>query len=77
MSGFVVFAPSTPTHAWRPERTGVQLSTQTVYVTGMYPIYAGEASLIGRIGLEAFWKLDGFNPWDVRREDLSLRNPTT
>jgi hypothetical protein len=37
----------------------------------MYPIYDGERELIRRIGLEEFWHLAGFDPWNVKRAGLS------
>ena len=74
MSGFVIFAPSLSTRALDQQQARVELSQFPVFLMGMYPIYDGEAALIQRIGLERFWKLDGFDPWDVRRADLSKRH---
>ncbi|HZO91665.1 MAG TPA: suppressor of fused domain protein [Chthonomonadaceae bacterium] len=71
MSAFLVFAPSTSASFLSKEQATIQLPDKTVFIVGMYPIYAGEVELIGRIGLEAFWHLEGFDPWDIRRPDLS------
>ncbi|HZN69303.1 MAG TPA: suppressor of fused domain protein [Tepidisphaeraceae bacterium] len=71
MSGFFLFAPSFPTRAFQQEETKVVLPATTVHLKGMYPMYDGEIDLYRRLGLERFWKLDGFDPWDVRRPDLS------
>jgi hypothetical protein len=70
-SGFVIFSPSLVDQVVPQARASVKLSSFTVFFAGMYPIYAGEAQMIAEIGLERFWKLDGFDPWNVKRPDLS------
>jgi len=72
MSGFVIFSPSLVDRVVPKSRASVKLSSFTVFFAGMYPIYAGEAAMIAEIGLEKFWHLDGFDPWNVKRPDLSV-----
>ena len=70
MSGFAIFAPSLVGRALPREDTSIQLSGYKVHLSGMYPIYEGEAALIGRIGLEEFWHLDGFDPWEFAGDSV-------
>lgn len=67
MRGFFTFAPP----LLEPEQARVELSNKPVNLVGMYPLYEGEISLLPRIGLEAFWNHDDFDPYDVKRPDLS------
>ena len=67
MAAFFVFFPS----VLDPEAATVNLPDRTIHIVGMYPIYEGEIDLIQRIGPVAFWDLDGFDPYDVHRPDLS------
>jgi hypothetical protein len=68
MSAFFVFFPI----GLEREDAKVELPDRTIHLIGMYPIYEGEIDLIGRIGPLAFWELEGFDPYDIRRPDLSL-----
>jgi hypothetical protein len=42
-----------------------------VNIVGMYPIYAGEADWIRKVGLKEFWHMPGYDMYDVKRPDLS------
>jgi hypothetical protein len=69
MTGFVVFAPALlDAKQMRVKLPGGQLP---INIVGMYPIHGGEAALLAKIGLEAFWNLKNFDPYDVKRRDLS------
>lgn len=67
MSAFFVFAPP----ILDPESTLVELPDRDIEVVGMYPIYEGEIDLIQQMGIDAFMKLEGFDPFDVCRPNLS------
>ena len=67
MSAFFVFFSSVLDR----EAATVQLPDRMVHIVGMYPIYEGEIDLIRRVGPVAFWDLEGFDPYDVHRPDLS------
>jgi hypothetical protein len=70
MSAFLVFFPI----GLEREDAKVELPDRTVNIPGMYPIYEGEIDLIRRIGPLVFWESDRFDPYDVRRPDLSLES---
>jgi hypothetical protein len=61
MSSFLLFAPSFLDR----EQSRIELPSKTVHLCGAYPLYPGEVSLLGQIGLEAFWHMDGFDMYDV------------
>jgi hypothetical protein len=69
MSGLVVFAPAVLDR----EAATITLpnAERPIHLVGVYPLYAGELPLIQEIGLERFWHLDGFEPLDPRRKNLS------
>ena len=67
MSGFFVFAPSFLDRS----QSAIKLPGKEVFLKGMYPIYRGEAALIGEIGLVKFWHLEGLGMYDTTRSDLS------
>jgi Suppressor of fused protein (SUFU) len=56
------------------EAATINLPDRPVHIVGMYSIYGGEIDLIRRTGPAAFWDLDGFDPYDVHRPDLSRRS---
>lgn len=68
MTGFFLFAPAILT----PESSKIELIDRTIILTGMYPIYKEETELLQKIGLDAFWHLDGFDLYDVKRKNLGL-----
>lgn len=70
MSAFFVFFPTVLDR----EAATIRLPDRTVHIVGMYPIYEGEIGLIERIGPVAFWHSDNFDPYSVRRPDLSERS---
>lgn len=67
MSAFFVFFPSVLDR----EAATIQLPDRTVHIVGTYPIYEGEIDLIRRVGPVAFWDMEGFDPYDIHRPDLS------
>jgi hypothetical protein len=70
MSALFAFAPAIlDSGRWR-----VELSTKTLNLIGMYPLYPGEVDLYRRIGLERFWKLEGYDIYSVTRPDLSINS---
>lgn len=68
MVGYFVFAPSFLTQ----QQATIALPNKTVHLAGMYPIYEEEIELYKKIGLEKFWKSDGFDMYDVKRRNLGL-----
>ena len=68
MSAFLVFAPPLGENG---EFLNISLPSTTVNVAGLYPIYEGEIGLLRAIGFQRFWDLEGFDPFDVSRPDLS------
>jgi hypothetical protein len=71
MSGFVLFAPTLVERPLTREEYAVPLSRYTVFLTGLYPMYAEEISVYRQIGLERFWKHPEFGPWNIRRTRLT------
>ncbi len=71
LSAFVAHAPALPGRALTPAETTIPLEDRTVHLVGMYPLYEGEVALIERIGLDGFGALPDYDPWDIRRPDLS------
>ena len=72
MSAFLVFAPTLVNRSLNREESSVRLSSYTIHLAGMYPLHAAEMALYREIGLERFWHLPDFDPWNVQRPDLSL-----
>jgi len=68
MVGYLVFAPS----FLNQEQAKIELSEKTIYLTGMYPVYKEEIDLYHKIGLEKFWHSDGFDMYDVHRQNIAL-----
>ena len=66
MNGFLVFAQSILDN----EFVSIQLADYKVHFSQFYPIYKEEVDVYARIGLEAFWKHDGFDMYDVRRPPI-------
>lgn len=70
MAGFVIFKPSFLSQ----EETILQLPQKTIYFIQAYPIYPGEANLIGKKGFEAFWGDERLEDvYDVKRKDISIK----
>lgn len=67
MTGFLVFAQS----ILDKEFVSIQLADYKVHFSQLYPIYKEEVDVYSRIGLEAFWKHDGFDIYDVGRPPIS------
>ena len=71
MSGFFLFAPTLVERALTRDEYAIPLPHYTVFLTGLYPMYAEEISVYRRIGLEQFWKHPEFDPWNIRRARLT------
>ncbi len=67
MTAFFIYAPS----ILNADQCMIELSTMRIELAGLYPLYPGEVPLFREIGAEAFFQLDGFDMYDVRRRDLS------
>ena len=61
MDGFLIFAQSILSE----EYVAVQLNGYKVHFSQFYPIYKEELAVYEKIGLEAFWKHEGFDMYDV------------
>lgn len=68
MNGYFVFAPS----FLDQEQSTIRLPDRTIHLAGLYPLYPEEIPLFRQIGLEAFWHRDGFDMYDIRRNNLAL-----
>lgn len=68
MIGFFVFTPA----ILDPEEFTIQMPDKPIYLKGLYPIYKEEVELYQSIGLEAFWHLEDFDLFDVKRKNLAL-----
>ena len=71
MSGFFLFAPTLVDRALDKQESAIPLSGYTVFLTGVYPMYAEELPTYHQIGLERFWKHPDFDPWNIRRPRFS------
>ncbi len=71
LSAFLVSLPALPTGPLTHKQAAIPVARETIFLKGIYPIYEGEIALLQEIGLERFWHLDGFNPWNIHRPDLS------
>ena len=66
MDGFLVFAQS----ILDDEFASVQLNDYKVHFSQFYPIYRKELPVYETIGLDAFWKHEGFDMYDVTRKPI-------
>ncbi len=66
MNGFFVFAQS----ILPKELASVQLNDYKVHLSQLYPIYRDELAVYDRIGLEAFWKHESFDMYDITRDPI-------
>lgn len=69
MVGYFVFVPS----FLKKEDYTIELPDNTIFLSGLYPLYREEVDLFRKIGLERFWHLDGFDMYDVKRENLAKK----
>ena len=67
MLGYFVFAPS---FLKKGDYT-IVLPEQTIFLTGMYPLYKEEVELFRKIGLEKFWHSEGFDMYNVNRKNIA------
>lgn len=68
MNGFFTFAPS----FLNQDESTFELKDRKIVLAGMYPLYPEETSLYRRIGLEAFWHLEGYDMYGTKRKNLGL-----
>jgi hypothetical protein len=66
MDGLLVFAQSILDR----EVQSVELNDYRVHFSQFYPIYRSELELYGKIGLERFWKHEGFAMYDPKRPPI-------
>lgn len=48
----------------------VDLGNYRCHIAGMYPIYSEEIELYNEIGLEAFWHMDEWDPFNTNRKPI-------
>lgn len=68
MSAFFVFGPAILEKEDSTVDVGLDLP---IHIAGLYPIYEEERAVFDRIGLEAFWNHDDFDPYEVRRPRIT------
>jgi hypothetical protein len=66
MDGVFVFAQS----ILHEEVASVQLNDYKVHFSQFYPIYRSEVKVFDRIGLERFWKHEGFEIYNPKRPPI-------
>ena len=70
MSSFFVFAPAIlEPESFRAIDVG---GAQPLNLAGLYPIHHSEGAVIAKVGLEAFWHHEGFDPYSVTRPAIRL-----
>ena len=68
MRGFFTFAPPLA----KPEvMTFSSAEGLPIHLTGFYPIYLEERDLLPRMGLEAFWRHESYDPISTSRPNLA------
>jgi hypothetical protein len=74
LDAFLVFAPP----FLKREQMSVNLGSYVCNIKGMFPMYSSEFPLYHEIGLEKFWHLPGWDPFDINRPplDASARDDT-
>ena len=70
MTGFLVFGNP----VFHDGEAHLELGQLPINVSGLYPIYPGEAELLPKIGLERFWREGDWDPIDIHRPDRSKLN---
>jgi Suppressor of fused protein (SUFU) len=66
MDCFLVFAQS----ILSDECVELKLNDCKVHFSQFYPVYRQELPVYEKIGLEAFWKHEGFDMYDIRRKPI-------
>ena len=66
LDAFLVFSPP----FLECEQMAVELDGFTCNISGLYPMFSSEITLYNEVGLEKFWKLPGWDPFDVRRKRI-------
>ncbi|MEQ8634354.1 suppressor of fused domain protein [Gimesia maris] len=67
MSAYLVFAPS----FLNQEQATFELPDRTIYLAGMYPLFASEIDLYNKIGLKEFWHSEGFDMYNPKRTPVA------
>lgn len=67
MDGLLVFTQS----LLSPKAAQIALNEYTVSFSQLYPIYRSELPIYQTIGLERFWKHEGFDMYDVHRPPIT------
>jgi hypothetical protein len=63
MDGVLIFAQS----ILEPEAQAIELNDYKIHFSQFYPIYRSELALYEEIGLEKFWKHEGFDVFNPKR----------
>jgi hypothetical protein len=66
LDAFLIFGPP----FLKKELQSVNLEEFTCNITGMYPIFSQEIELYNDIGLEKFWHMDEWNPFNPKRKPI-------
>ncbi|MDJ0705945.1 MAG: hypothetical protein QNJ46_21970 [Leptolyngbyaceae cyanobacterium MO_188.B28] len=66
LNAFLIFAPP----FLSKNQKEAKLRDLTCYIKGMYPIFNSEIPLYNELGLERFWRLPDWDPFNVRRKPL-------
>lgn len=67
LDAFLIFGPP----FLSKDQSSVDLGQYTCHITGMYPIYTEEIDLYSRIGLEAFWHMEEWEPFNPNRKPMT------
>jgi hypothetical protein len=63
---FLIFAPP----FLKKDQMAVKLKDFTCNIAGMYPMFSSERSLYDELGLERFWHLPDWDPFNVKRKPM-------
>jgi hypothetical protein len=66
LDAFLIFGPP----FLKKEQQAVDLEKYTCNIAGMYPIYSQEIELYNDIGLEAFWHMEEWDPFNTKRKPM-------
>lgn len=69
MNAFFIFAPSILA---REDFLNIDIGTDyKISIAGLYPMYANEISVLGKIGIKEFWHHPNFDLYDVNRKEIT------
>jgi hypothetical protein len=66
VDAFLIFAPP----FLKKDQMAVKLQDYTCNIAGMYPMFSSELPLYHELGLERFWHLPDWDPFNVHRKPL-------